>query len=207
MKFSRHADYKPYTCDFEGCEKTFFDKYKMRQHAMTHDPDAAKNYVCQYCERPFAQLDYLNCHIRRKHSNFKPYSCKYCPKQFAFIHDLNLHLSNHTGNKKHVCHICDASFTKAWSLKQHMTLHEVNSTSLICNACGFAAPSKSQFRTHLLTHDCGSTSPVSFLCGECNAECKTEESLKNHLEEAHNHFSFIDANSSDQDPYSLGEIP
>ena len=195
----RHAEYKPFECNQPGCNKTFFDKYKMKQHILTHDPNAKKNYICEFCQRSFAQLDYLNCHIRRKHSSVKPYSCSYCPKQFAFLHDLNLHSANHTGNKKHICQICDTSFTKAWSLKQHMALHEVSATPQKCKKCDFTAMSKSQLKEHYVTH-LEMESQVSYLCGECNVECRTEEALKTHLEEAHSQFSFIDSNHSD---YSL----
>ncbi|KAG5684022.1 hypothetical protein PVAND_013275 [Polypedilum vanderplanki] len=202
MHLLRHADYKPFACEHEGCGKTFFDKYKLRQHMQKHDPSAVKCYICQFCQRSFAQLDYLNCHIRRKHSQIKPYSCTFCPKHFAFLHDLNLHLSHHTGNKKHICQICEASFTKAWSLKQHLTIHEVNSSNLQCEVCGFLASTKSEMETHLASHN------DSYICTECNLELTSEESLKNHMEEAHNQFSFIDPNNSDQDqdPYNL-EIP
>lgn len=91
----RHKEYKPFTCS--ECGKAFFDKYKLRQHYNTHDPNVPKNYVCDICNRAFAAQDYLNCHIRRKHADTKPFQCSFCPKAFAFIHDLNLHSSNHTG--------------------------------------------------------------------------------------------------------------
>ncbi|XP_070495595.1 zinc finger protein 808-like isoform X2 [Chironomus tepperi] len=202
MHLLRHAEYKPFECSQPGCNKTFFDKYKLKQHIQTHDPNAKKNFICEFCQRSFAQLDYLNCHIRRKHSSVKPYSCSYCPKQFAFLHDLNLHSANHTGNKKHICQICDTSFTKAWSLKQHMSLHEVSATPHKCKKCDFTALSKSEVNNHYVVH-LQTESQVSYLCGECDVECRTEDDLKNHLEEAHSQFSFIDSNNSD---YNL-EIP
>lgn len=91
----RHKEYKPFHCDF--CDRAFFDKYKLRQHRNTHDPNIPKNFICSVCDRAFAAQDYLNCHIRRKHSDVKPYKCAFCPKSFAFLHDLNLHSSIHTG--------------------------------------------------------------------------------------------------------------
>lgn len=91
----RHKQYKPFDC--RVCGKAFFDKYKLRQHLNTHDPNVAKNFICEYCQKAFAAQDYLTCHVRRKHSNVKPFLCTFCPKSFAFVHDLNLHVSNHTG--------------------------------------------------------------------------------------------------------------
>lgn len=100
MHLLRHKDYKPFSCD--ECGKSFFDKYKLRQHLNTHDPNAPKNFVCEFCEKTFGALDYLNCHIRRKHSTVKPYQCSYCKKAFAFVHDLNLHSGIHTGKRNFV---------------------------------------------------------------------------------------------------------
>lgn len=91
----RHKEYKPFSC--RECGRSFFDKYKLRQHLNTHDPNIAKNFVCEFCQRAFAAQDYLNCHVRRRHSDVKPFLCNFCSKSFAFIHDLNLHVSNHTG--------------------------------------------------------------------------------------------------------------
>lgn len=61
-------------------------------------------------------------------------------------------MRNIIGDKKHICPVCDASFTKGWSLKQHLTLHEANPSSLQCHVCDFTAPSKSRLQAHLATH-------------------------------------------------------
>lgn len=194
----RHANYKPYECTHEGCSKRFFDRYKLRNHLATHDPNVEKKYICDECQRPFTQLEYLNCHKRRKHSTIKPYSCNFCTKAFAFHHDLNLHLTVHTGNKKHVCNICEASFTKAWSLKQHLTTHETGASQLHCNECNYSTISKAQLQKHMQSHN-----KVKYLCEECELEFKTENELKFHIDEAHqSQYSYMDG-----DPYSLVEIP
>lgn len=191
----RHVNYKPYECTHEGCGKRFFDRYKLKIHMSSHDPNAKKKFNCTQCDQQFAHLDYLNCHVRRKHSKVKPYSCQYCSKSFAFNHDLNLHLTNHTGNKKHVCVICNSSFTKSWSLKQHMLLHEDTSSRLQCTLCDFSTFSKAQYNKHLSSHG-------NFTCDECNIDFKTENEFREHREQVHQMInSFIE-----NDPYSMVEI-
>jgi KRAB domain-containing zinc finger protein len=165
----------------------------------THDPNNKGKFICDECQRPFTHLDYLNCHIRRRHSKVKPYSCTYCSKAFAFHHDLNLHITVHTGNKKHVCNICRASFTKAWSLKQHMVQHEVNPTTFNCSECDYSTTSRIHSQKHMQTHN-----KITYICEECNLEFKIEDELKLHIEETHQStYTYMDANSSD--PYSIVE--
>lgn len=94
----RHKNYKPFSC--HECGKAFYDKYKLKQHINTHDPNAPKNFICEYCDKAFGAQDYLNCHIRRKHIDEKPHVCMFCSKAFAFSHDLNVHLTTHTGKLK-----------------------------------------------------------------------------------------------------------
>lgn len=202
----RHANYKPFECSHEGCKKRFFDRYKLKTHMLIHDPNTEAKFICDECQRPFTQLEYLNCHIRRRHSKVKPYSCTFCTKSFAFTHDLSLHLTVHTGNKKHICPVCDASFTKAWSLKQHMMQHEVNPAKFQCPDCNYSSISKTHLQKHMELHTNNMNDTITYICEECDIEFKAEEELKFHLEETHqNEYTFMDANSSD--PYSLVEIP
>lgn len=83
--------------------------------------------------------------------------------------------------------ICDATFTKAWSLKQHMSLHETNPTNLQCSECDFVASSKSRMQAHLASHE-------------------ESDALKNEIDEET--FTFMEdvTEDTDQDTYNLVEI-
>lgn len=93
-------------------------------------------------------------------------------------------LSFFAGNKKHVCQVCDASFTKAWSLKQHLTHHETNPTDLQCHVCDFIAPSKQRLTTHIANHE--------------------SQSPEDTLDEAQ--FTFMETVNDTDDSYTLEEM-
>ncbi|CRK96818.1 CLUMA_CG010003, isoform A [Clunio marinus] len=180
----RHKDYKPFTCS--ECSRSFFDKYKLRQHMNTHIADAPKNFICRHCNRGFTAQDYLNCHIRRKHSDVKPYRCDFCPKTFAFAHDRNLHVTNHS-EKKYLCSICDASFTRSWSLKQHMTIHDPSTEGLKCEFCDFMSTTKYRLQLHLMTHE-------------------EQNQLQDNTIEEENYTFLEDVNEDSNETYNLVEI-
>jgi KRAB domain-containing zinc finger protein len=99
-------------------------------------------------------------------------------------------MQNHTGNKKHICQVCDASFTKKWSLKQHLTTHEVKDVnSYQCEYCDYVARSKNRLKSHLLSNHVDNTE-FKYSCGECPSEFKTDEELRNHIQSSH-HFTLI----------------
>lgn len=91
------------------------------------------------------------------------------------------------GDKKHMCTICDASFTKAWSLKQHLALHEKNPQVLQCHICDFMASNKSRLQTHLAAHE-------------------DSHSSQNALDEANFTFMETVSEDADADNYNLEEI-
>jgi hypothetical protein len=89
-----------------------------------------------------------------------------------------------------LCPICDASFTKSYSLKQHIAIHEANPTALQCQECDFVATSKSRLQDHQAAHSADSQSPGT----------------GNSLEEAH--FTFMESVEDDDDvqEFRLEEI-
>lgn len=161
----RHKDYRPFECD--ECGKAFFDKYKLKMHKNTHKSDAPKSFTCDHCEKDFAALDYLNCHIRRMHSTKKPFVCEFCFKKFAFLYDLNVHITQHTGelklvsclflnyvlstnifsvgDKKHSCNLCEASFTRGGALKKHLSTQHAD--------CSTSTSNKTTFESHRTAQD------------------------------------------------------
>ena len=135
----------------------------------------------------------INVLFAQKHLLFNMISIFISPSTRVGFKDLSRHNSNNSnlilGDKKHVCHVCDATFTKAYSLKQHLSLHFKDTPELQCNICDFIAPSKQRLKAHIAIH-----------------EGKSETS-QNTLEEAQ--FTFmeeeVDEDGDEDGSYSLVE--
>lgn len=63
MFFSVPAGEKPFSCNWEGCEKKFARSDELSRHRRTHTGE--KKFVCPVCDRRFMRSDHLTKHARR----------------------------------------------------------------------------------------------------------------------------------------------
>lgn len=74
-----HVD--QFICSFKGCNKLFANKYSLKRHVTTHDPE--KKHVCEECGKRFSLPQYLKEHTI-VHTKSRPFICTYpgCDKTF-----------------------------------------------------------------------------------------------------------------------------
>jgi hypothetical protein len=65
---------------------------------------AAKPFLCDQCEKPFAKQSDLKNHFR-VHSGEKPHSCSLCISSFSKSSTLNKHFKVHTREKPFMCSV------------------------------------------------------------------------------------------------------
>ena len=121
-----HTGEKPYTCDWDGCDKRFADLSTQVKHKRTHTGE--KPYACDWdgCDQRFAQVGHLTTH-KRTHTGEKPYACDWdgCDKRFADLSTQVKHKRTHTGEKPYICDWdgCDQRFAQAGHLTAHKRTH------------------------------------------------------------------------------------
>jgi uncharacterized Zn-finger protein len=141
-----------FKCDFEGCNKEFIQKYRLKIHMRSHQ--GIKPFKCSECSKTFLEKANLKVHIRT-HTGERPYYCDFenCEASFKTSGQLNDHKNHHYNIRKNLCIKCGKSFTRKSSLKTHMLIHEeVFPYKCEYENCDRTFREKGNMKKHLKTH-------------------------------------------------------
>ncbi|CAL1538906.1 unnamed protein product, partial [Lymnaea stagnalis] len=78
IHLASHSSSSPFLCTFEGCNKSFANKFKYKRHKIVHDKP--NNFQCKFCPSKFNRIDHLQNHLPVHDSNRKTFTCETCGK-------------------------------------------------------------------------------------------------------------------------------
>ena len=93
------------------CQKTFGNKYILKEHMKTHTDE--RNVGCRQegCGKKFKTHEVRKRH-EDVHNDVKENQCQLCPKLFREKFQLALHMKRHNGVKDHLCVTCGREFVE-----------------------------------------------------------------------------------------------
>ena len=132
-----HQGYRPYVCDYPGCNKKYSILSRYQVHKRTHE--GKKPFLCQICNKSFNEKGNLKTHLRF-HSELRPFQCPHCSKNYKTNGHLKDHIEiQHNKIKKYICNTCSKKFGRISTLKAHIRTHtgEKNFRCKVegCNKC------------------------------------------------------------------------
>ncbi|XP_072943126.1 uncharacterized protein [Epargyreus clarus] len=138
-----------YTCNV--CQKTYKNRPCFKQHYNhVHLNLRPKLIGCYYCDVKVPP--HLRAfHLEEMHGIPAP-TCNACGKKFARPCEVLRHQQIfHMGERKHVCDVCDMTFARRNSLRQHVIKHS-NVRNFKCDYCEKAFKWRKHLRRHVMLH-------------------------------------------------------
>jgi len=138
---------KTYSCEFDGCNRTFQYPTHLRYHLMTHT--GTRYYSCKVCSSSFYTAQRLKVHMRC-HNGERPFTCPdpTCDRAFTTAGNLKNHLRLHTGERPFVCAICGATFVERSTWRKHQ-LHHTGEKPYSCPRCNASFSQSSSRNKHV----------------------------------------------------------
>lgn len=118
-------------------------------------------------------------------TNEKSFTCNICNASFSRKYTLTKHLRTHTNVKPFTCDICSMSFSQKYPMTQHLRMHS-NEKPFTCNICNKAFSRKGYLTQHLRTH----TNERPYKCNICSKSFNQKSNLNDHLRSHQNEKQF-----------------
>lgn len=129
------------------CDFTCYTKQQLGVHQTKHD----KRFVCDICNKRFAQKSQLDVHINAVHYNQRPYVCVLCKKSFKTKGSHDAHMIVHTDTRNYACPYCDKKCRKRYDLTLHIRTH-TGEKPFKCSVCGRGFVQMCDTRKHEMLH-------------------------------------------------------
>ena len=133
---------------------------------------------CEYCEKTFDCIYYLNRHIVC-HTQEEKFQCDQCEKKFRHRASLLKHQKCMHNGIVYTCHICGKVYNHSHGLTEHINVKHLNmdhkyggirrkyselEKNEMCDDCGMSFVSKSDLKRHQITRH---TKDFPFKCENC----------------------------------------
>ncbi|XP_058818347.1 uncharacterized protein LOC131681533 isoform X2 [Topomyia yanbarensis] len=173
------------------CGIAVLGKENIMKHAeKMHDGKGA--YQCQFCQKFFLRLNYLEMH-RTYGCSMNPQRarplCDFCGRKFCQPQKLKVHIKRMHSDMAEVlrdfqCKLCSKLLGSRAALQRHSKeVHSRNSAVVSCPRCQKLFQNRSNLKIHMLTHS--GVRPFKCAEGECTAAFTTKQCLQFHYKKVH----------------------
>lgn len=122
-----HFQIQNFKCEYEGCNRLFSQKNRLKLHSLTHTSAETRVISCRFpkCKKTFqAKEEYIN--HKEVHGKLKYYKCYHtdCKAKYSLSASLKKHLIQHDSTKTDFyCTFCPLYYTRYDTLMVHIKSH------------------------------------------------------------------------------------
>ena len=102
------------------CNKTFTSKHGFNMHSQHHT--GQYSFYCNICNRGFSSSSNYKLHMRGHEG--RGYSCDFCGRVFKSSQMKQYHESEHTGQYRFNCSVCNMGLNKKRLYEEHLASHQ-----------------------------------------------------------------------------------
>lgn len=122
-----HFQIQNFKCEYEGCNRLFSQKNRLKLHSLTHSAVDTRLISCRFpkCKKLFQSKEEYIIH-KKIHGKLKYYKCyhKNCKAKYSLSASLKKHLIHHDSTKKDFyCTYCPLYYTRYDTLMVHIKTH------------------------------------------------------------------------------------
>lgn len=122
-----HFQIQNFKCEYEGCNRLFSQKNRLKLHSLTHSAIENRPISCRFpkCKKSFKNKEEYALH-KKIHGKLKYYKCyhKNCKAKYSLSASLKKHLIQHDPNKvDFYCTYCPLYYTRYDTLMVHIKTH------------------------------------------------------------------------------------
>ncbi|XP_061309513.1 histone H4 transcription factor-like [Pezoporus flaviventris] len=165
------------------CGGMFSNNTKFFDHTKRQVSEDNRMFVCQNCQKHFANERLLRDHMR---GHVNHVTCALCDMVCTSVSSLKAHTRfRHCNERPFHCHLCDRSFKNAYDLHKHVETHN-DSDAYSCDVegCGFISRTLQTLKQHYKrVHVSNGT--LKYKCHICQKCFSWSYTLTLHLRKAH----------------------
>uniref|UniRef100_A0A8D9F501 Zinc finger protein 85 n=1 Tax=Cacopsylla melanoneura TaxID=428564 RepID=A0A8D9F501_9HEMI len=195
----------------QRCQFSSNECHQLWEHMFSEHKSKGNALLCNLCVNvrvPIKNATVLQRHMRHihkklvklqitpRHDDLKEkckilmdgsemFKCPECGALLKNVWSLREHIMIHTGERPHICQICNKSFRNRGKLNVHGKRVHEQVRPHQCKYCGRTFSDSSNLTVHIRTH----TDEKKYMCELCGAEFKQWASLYNH-KFTHNNVKF-----------------
>ncbi|XP_028168192.1 zinc finger protein 62 homolog isoform X2 [Ostrinia furnacalis] len=105
------------------CDIRLMSYHQKLKHLVEVHGEEPLSFTCNVCDKVFETRRTLTIHRRKDHLKDYRYICQCCGQKFFTRFALNNHMPVHTGARDFKCKVCEKTYPRLKTLKDHIRIH------------------------------------------------------------------------------------